>query len=263
MRCYDPCFEVVLVGKIKNFLAVANLKPFVALCVDGYCAFAAWGLVVNLVSRSHHFDCDDYYQMVEIEFYWYSPNHPDLSVYPRRSKAGNWFLHPSGVDITLESCVEEDISMLQLRKDWENAKKNQENQNVVYSKYSYGGILIRSMHKFKPTNDPTNSASFILGPWNCCDALFDYIPCDGNFKDINTMLPEITYYDKVEMMPDLDKKMENIEGNLICEAKRNGISEKHSVQYKDAHYCFYINPDYLTGWKSSSYSNKPWYKKRQ
>ena len=206
---------------------------------------------------------DDYYQMVEIEFYWYSPNHPDLSVYPRRSKAGNWFLHPSGVDITLESCVEEDISMLQLRKDWENAKKNQENQNVVYSKSSYGGILIRSMHKFKPTNDPTNSASFVLGPWNCCDALFDYIPCDGNFKDINTMLPEITYYDKVEMMPDLDKKMENIEGNLICEAKRNGISEKHSVQYKDAHYCFYINPDYLTGWKSSSYSNKPWYKKRQ
>ena len=31
-----------------------------------------------------------------------TPNHPDLSVYPRRSKAGNWFLHPSGVDITLE-----------------------------------------------------------------------------------------------------------------------------------------------------------------
>lgn len=209
---------------------------------------------------------DDYYQMVEIEFYWYSPKHRDLSVYPRKSEAGNWFLHPSGVDITLESCVDkdtkncvdEDISTL--RERWEDAK---EKQNVDYSGFSYGGILIRSLRKFKPTNDPTNSASFILGPWNCCDALFDYIPCDGNFKDINTMLPEITYYDKVEMMPDLDKKMENIEGNLICEAKRNGISEKHSDQYKDAFYCFYVNPDYLTGWKSSSYSNKPWYKKRQ
>lgn len=60
---------------------------------------------------------DNLYQMVEIEFYWYSPDHPDLSVYPRKSKAGNWFLHPSGVDITLESCVDEDISMLQLRKN--------------------------------------------------------------------------------------------------------------------------------------------------
>ena len=209
---------------------------------------------------------NDYYQMVEIEFYWYSHNHPDLSVYPRKSKAGNWYLHPSGVDITLESCVvkgtndcvDEDVSTL--RERWKDAKGK---QNVDYSGFSYGGILIRSLRKFKPTNDPTNSASFILGPWNCCDALFDYIPCDGNFKDINTMLPEITYYDKVEMMPGLDKKMENIEGNLICEAKRNGISEKHSVKYKDAHYCFYVNPDYLTGWKSSSYSNKPWYKKRQ
>ena len=50
---------------------------------------------------------NDYYQMVEIEFYWYSSNHPDLSVYPRKSAAGNWLLHPSGVDITLESCVNE------------------------------------------------------------------------------------------------------------------------------------------------------------
>lgn len=210
---------------------------------------------------------DDYYQMVEIEFYWYSPNHPDLSVYPRNSKAGNWYLHPNGVDITLESCVSEDISMLQLRKDWENAKKDQEkqeNQNAVYSESSYyGGILIRSLRKFKPINDPTNPASFMLGPWNCCDKLFDYLPCNGKSEGIGKMLPEIIHIEKEEMMPDLDKKMENIEGGLICQAKRNGISEKHSVQYKDAHYCFYVNPDYLTGWKSSSYSNKPWYKKRQ
>lgn len=206
---------------------------------------------------------DDYYQMVEIEFYWYSPNHPDLSVYPRKSEAENWYLHPSGVDITLESCIDKNISMLQLRKDWETAKKNQKNQNVVYSNSSYGGILIRSLRKFKPNNDPTNSASFILGPWNCCDALFDYLPCNGKSEGIGKMLPKIIHIEKEEMMPDLEKEMKKIEGDFICKAKRNGISEKHSVQYKDAYYCFYINPDYLTGWKSSSYSNKPWYKKRQ
>ena len=64
----------------------------------------------------------DLYQMVEIEFYWYSPNHPDLSVYPRKSAAGNWFLHPSGVDITLQSYVDKEIS--ELRNEWNEAKKN-------------------------------------------------------------------------------------------------------------------------------------------
>ncbi len=246
-----------LVDLLKNIEADMNEKKLDSKFMN---------IATKLMSEYAIKKGNDYYQMVEIEFYWYSPNHPDLSVYPRKSKAGNWFLHPSGVDITLESCVDKntkkcvDENISSLREKWEDAK---EKQNADYSGFSYGGILIRSLRKFKPTNDPTNSASFILGPWNCCDALFDYIPCDGNFNDINTMLPEITYYDKVEMMPDLDKKMENIEGNLICEAKRNGISEKHSVQYKDAHYCFYVNPDYLTGWKSSSYSNKPWYKKRQ
>ena len=54
---------------------------------------------------------DDYYQMVEIEFYWYSHNHRDLSVYPRKSEAGNWFLHPSGVDITLKASCAKDGKM--------------------------------------------------------------------------------------------------------------------------------------------------------
>ena len=218
---------------------------------------------------------DDYYQMVEMEFYWYSPSHPDLSVYPRNSKAGNWYLHPSGVDITLESCVE-DID--KLRKNWEASKKKQceaaENQNVnqdvIYTKFSYGGILIRTLRKFKPKyrdNDnlynKKEENNYINGPWKCCDKMFDYLPCNGKSEGIGKMLPEIIHIDKEDMMPDLEKDMEKIEGDLICKAKRNGISEKHSVQYKDAYYCFYINPDYLTGWKASSYSNKPWYKKRQ
>ena len=101
---------------------------------------------------------ENLYQMVEIEFYWYSPNHRDLSVYPRKSEAGYWFLHPSGVDITLESCidkvtndcVDEDVSTL--RERWEDAKEK-EKQNVDYSGFSYGGILIRTLRTLTPNND--------------------------------------------------------------------------------------------------------------
>ena len=123
----------------------------------------------------------DFYQMVEIEFYWDSPNHPDLSVYPRKSAAGNWFLHPSGVDIMLQSDFDKEIT--KLRNEWNEAKKN---QTADYSeKSSYGGILIRTLRKLTTENNSEDSKSFIVGPWNCSDALFDYLPCDGNTINIS------------------------------------------------------------------------------
>ena len=198
----------------------------------------------------------DLYQMVEIEFYWYSPNHPDLSVYPRKSAAGNWFLHPSGVDITLESCVNEDISMLQLRKEWENAKKDQENQNVVYSKSSYGGILIRTLRKFKK-GDSEGQDSFIVGPWNCSDILFDYLPCDGNEAELKKMIPVIEPIKPNEMMKN------NLSTDFVKEALRSGIEKQHTVKYHDKPYCFYVNKEYVKGWADGSFPNKPWNKRTQ
>lgn len=207
---------------------------------------------------------NDYYQMVEIEFYWYSPNHPDLSVYPRKSNAGNWYLHPSGVDITLESCVNEDISMLLLRKEWENAKKkqkdhknqkNQENQNVVYSESSYGGILIRTLRKLTTENDPEDSKSFIVGPWNCSDALFDYLPCDGNTINISNMLPVIVAKTPDKIMPMLKGGFPN---DFVCKARRSGIEEKHTKEFFQEPYCFYVNEKYMGGWNKGKFPNKPW-----
>lgn len=153
---------------------------------------------------------DDYYQMVEIEFYWYSHNHPDLSVYPRNSKVGNWYLHPSGVDITLESCVK---NIDKLRQDWEFAKNKQENEENYPKDCSYGGILIRTLRKFKPEDNDNQynkkeENNYINGPWKCCDKLFDYLPCNGKSEGIGKMLPEIIHIEKEEMMPDLEKEME-------------------------------------------------------
>jgi len=46
------------------------------------------------------------YRLIEIEFYWTSPNHKDSSTYQRNHvypKNGDWFFHYSGVDIALEN----------------------------------------------------------------------------------------------------------------------------------------------------------------
>ena len=77
------------------------------------------------------------YDFLEIEFYFYSNNHPDTTTYKRNMPAGLWHTHLSGVDITFES-------------------------NDDY----YGGVLIRSIidHENKVINGPLclNSAVFFL-----------------------------------------------------------------------------------------------------
>lgn len=42
----------------------------------------------------------------DIEFYLYENNHRDIVTYPRICKAGQWFFHPSGIDISFESSVD-------------------------------------------------------------------------------------------------------------------------------------------------------------
>lgn len=199
---------------------------------------------------------NDYYQMVEIEFYWYSPNHPDLSVYPRKSAAGNWFLHPSGVDITLQSDVDKEIS--ELRNEWNEAKKD---QTANYSKKSsYGGILIRTLRKLTPNNDPADMDSFVVGPWNCSDTLFDYLPCDGDADAVKFMLPIIEKKNIDGIMPNLKDVLPD---DYICQARRSGIGENHTEKFFQKPYCFYVNKEYVKGWADGSFPNKPWNKRTQ
>lgn len=49
---------------------------------------------------------DKKYHIKEIEFYLYNNQHRDIFTYPRICKAGQWFFHSSGVDLSFESCVE-------------------------------------------------------------------------------------------------------------------------------------------------------------
>lgn len=43
------------------------------------------------------------YDFLEIEFYFFSDNHPDTTTYPRNTEAGEWFFHLSGLDIAFKS----------------------------------------------------------------------------------------------------------------------------------------------------------------
>ena len=151
------------------------------------------------------------YRFLEIEFYWHSPNHPDESVYPRQKSEGYWFLHPSGVDITLPSTTTD----------------------------SYGGILIRTMQNV------AHPEEVYSGPWNCSDALFDYLPMDGR---VNDMIPQIVRISK-----------DNAEPFQIEQSLRQGITQKHTAEYYTKGYCYYVR---VPEWEKMKAANKPWNKRR-
>lgn len=93
------------------------------------------------------------YAIVEIEFYFYSKEHPDYITYPRKMDAGRWFFHQSGVDISFES----DIELI---------TKNDKIIYKVNDNSIFGGILIRGIYDIK-------NKTYIFGPQNCVNELWD------------------------------------------------------------------------------------------
>ena len=83
------------------------------------------------------------YDIEEVEFYLYTVNHTDNKhVYPRVCKAGEWFVHYSGVDLTFKTCINKDNKVTQC-----------------------GGILIRRIKK--------ENSTAIGGPLRCLMELFN------------------------------------------------------------------------------------------
>lgn len=88
------------------------------------------------------------YEIVDIEFYMYNSQHPDVITYPRVMEMGRWFFHSSGVDLTFHSTPNR-----------------------------FGGILIRGIRNVNDDNDQ------ILGPQKCVDALWDNFNAFDNQYD--------------------------------------------------------------------------------
>ena len=127
--------------------SIIRLKELLALTVkskgqDHYAYFKE--IAKLLMNQCVIAKGDIYYEIVEIEFYLYSPDHQDVIVYPRKLSAGQWFFHQSGVDLTFES----------------NDKQ-------------FGGILIRGIKRLTPNPDYDNRPLLILGPQKCVNELWD------------------------------------------------------------------------------------------
>jgi hypothetical protein len=160
----------------------------------------------------------DTYDFLEIEFYYYTEEHRDIITYPRTCKAGKWFFHQSGVDITFESRYEK----------------------------SYGGILIRSLLK--------NGKEVITGPLKCRWNLFDTIDA---FEVKEEDIPLIKNKKEVEMKQvfktrrwiayDKDKAMKRFQNNY-------GLFEKYLMPP----YRFYVKDDNWKSYPVSKYNAIPW-----
>lgn len=102
--------------------------------------------IANILFKDFHIEKGDVrYDFLEVEFYFFSKEHPDFITYPRNTKAGEWFFHISGVDISFESKKE----------------KREGKEIAIFG----GGILVRSILK--------EGQKVIAGPYKCVDELFD------------------------------------------------------------------------------------------
>lgn len=96
----------------------------------------------------------------DIEFYLYENNHRDIVTYPRICKAGQWFFHPSGIDISFESSVEVKSNDFELF------------QPILNEDAFFGGVLIRAI--YPADKAPADACKYNLdGPHKVEWALFD------------------------------------------------------------------------------------------
>lgn len=128
---------------MEDILTLEDLKK--ALTLEGVTDYeeAFKKIADALLNRFAIRKGDNYYRFVEIEFYHsktdedtYRENNVERTLtYKRKANAGEWFFHPSGVDITFASD----------------------------GNCNYGGILIRSI---------VMNSNFFCGPYRVEDELF-------------------------------------------------------------------------------------------
>ena len=148
------------VEELRNLLQMENLESESA----GQKQFEE---IANMLFQDFHIEKKGVrYDFLEIEFYFYSKNHPDFITYPRKTEAGEWFFHMSGVDISFES-------------------KKEEREGKEVAVFG-GGILVRSILKKKEGE----KEQVIAGPYKCVDELFDRFDAfGGELKNFPILKP--------------------------------------------------------------------------
>jgi len=202
--------------------------------------------IANVLFQNYHIEKGtDIYDFLEIEFYYYSNQHPDIVTYPRTIEGGSCFLHPSGIDIAFQSKVEKD-----------------EKGKIDYDNSFFGGILIRSVCK-RITN---HSSRVIGGPLRCLYELFNGIDV---FNPQSESFPKLVYNQKVNVSPELpvQRQIPNMD------KKRDTYdmdAKGHELEYDCLikNYCYYVrgsdcNPNWYDELEKKYYSSVlPWNRKR-
>ena len=119
------------------------------------------------------------YKLTDIEFYFYCPTHQDIITYPRNSKAGEWFFHSSGVDLSFESNVP-------MREKASTGKL----VPCLTSDSAFGGILIRGIKHIGCFSDHQEEKYKLNGPMKVCEELFDKFDAFGNPDDFPRIILE-------------------------------------------------------------------------
>ncbi len=109
------------------------------------------------------------YYMTDVEFYWYTNNHRDIITYPRNCKAGQWFFHSSGVDISFESEVKQVGEYGRMKPFLDETAM-------------FGGILIRGI---RPAyEDKSDKDCNLNGPLKVQNYLFDMFDAFGDLNQV-------------------------------------------------------------------------------
>ena len=127
----------------------------------------------------------------DIEFYLYENNHRDIVTYPRICKAGQWFFHPSGIDISFESSVEVNSNDYELF------------QPILREDAFFGGVLIRAI--YPADKAPSDACKYNLdGPHKVEWALFD---CFDAFNEVTDFPHLIECEHKIEYITKVRKNL--------------------------------------------------------
>lgn len=123
----------------------------------------------------------------DIEFYLYENNHRDIVTYPRICKAGQWFFHPSGIDISFESSVDVKSNDYELF------------QPILREDAFFGGVLIRAI--YPADKAPSDACKYNLdGPHKVEWALIDSFDAFNEVTDFPHLIEcehKIEYITKV------------------------------------------------------------------
>lgn len=127
----------------------------------------------------------------DIEFYLYENNHRDIITYPRICKAGQWFFHPSGIDISFESSVDVKSNDFELF------------QPILREDAFFGGVLIRAI--YPADKAPSDACKYNLdGPHKVEWALFDSFDA---FNEVTDFPHQIECEHKIEYITKVRKNL--------------------------------------------------------